>query len=476
MRRALTLSLLLALSGVPAASAAAPWSTPIAIGPSTQCAAAIAYGGSGAGLVSWSPSCVSGPRVTRLASTSGQVLATVPRVLAQPPVVYGNDRTVLVRRRLLTPATDFRHDSRTRLDIAFGRTSGTVAKARTLVTITNLEHLAFAGSPRGDLAVAWIEYRCLRDSQGTCLSERRRLRVAVRPAGQAFRAPVTIAADARSDGSELHDSDPAIGFGPQGDLVVAYSGRRAAPSRQPVVLTRVRRAGHGFGGALVAGPRQASSDIAAAVGPTGAVYVAWGTQDGGEQADRPYVVRAAYRSRTATRFRTAKVLDPGAGIARPPGRVALGVAPDGTATVAWSQVAGNPVTTYPVRVATSTPSGVFGPATQLAASGAVHDLATGPGGTTLVVWGSLADNPDQAEQIVAAIRPGGAAAFGAAELVSEPGEPSIAAAAFDPVTARPAVVWTARGAGTPGIRLATRPAVAATAARSSRTLCRHRDA
>ena len=154
MRRALTLSLLLALSGVPAASAAAPWSTPIAIGPSTQCAAAIAYGGSGAGLVSWSPSCVSGPRVTRLASTSGQVLATVPRVLAQPPVVYGNDRTVLLRRRLLTPATDFRHDSRTRLDIAFGRTSGTVARRAALVTITNLEHLAFAGSPRGDLAVA----------------------------------------------------------------------------------------------------------------------------------------------------------------------------------------------------------------------------------------------------------------------------------------------------------------------------------
>ncbi len=248
MRRALTFALLLTLSGASAASAAAPWSAPIAIGPSTQCAPAIAFGGSGAGLVSWSPSCVSGPRVTRLASTSGQVLATVPRVLAQPPVVYGRDRTVLLRQRLLTRATDFKHDSRTRLDVAFGRTSGSVGKARTLVTITNLEHLAFAGSPRGDLAVAWIEYRCRRDASGTCLSERRRLRVAVRPAGQAFRAPVTLAADARSDGSELHDTDPAIGFGPQGDLVVAYSGRRAAPSRQLVVLARVRRAGHGFGG------------------------------------------------------------------------------------------------------------------------------------------------------------------------------------------------------------------------------------
>ena len=170
MRRALILAVLLSVTGSPAALAAAPWSTPSAIGPSTQCAPALAYGTSGAGLVSWSRSCVSGTRSTILASTSGQVLATVPRVLAQPPVVYGRDRTVLLRQRLLTPATDFRHDSRTRLDVAFGRTSGTVGTARTLVTITNLEHVVFAGSPRGDLAVAWIEYRCRRDAQGDCLS------------------------------------------------------------------------------------------------------------------------------------------------------------------------------------------------------------------------------------------------------------------------------------------------------------------
>lgn len=473
MRRALAFALLLTLSGASAAFAAAPWSPPVAVGPSTQCAPALAFGGSGAGLVSWSPSCVSGPRVTRLASTSGQALATVPRVLAQPPVVYGRDRTVLLRQQLLTPATDFKHDSRTRLDVAFGRTSGSVGKARTLVTIANLEHLTFAGSPRGDLAVAWIEYRCRRDASGSCLSERRRLRVAVRPAGQAFRAPVTLAADARSDGSELHDSDPAIGFGPQGDLVVAYSGRRAAPSRQLVVLARVRRAGHGFGGAVVAGPRQASTDIAAAVTSTGAVYVAWGTQDGGEQADRPFVVRSAYRPAGAVRFRAPKVLDPGAAITRRPGRVALGVAPDGTATVAWTQAVGKPVT-YPVRVATAVAADTFAPFTQLAPSGAVHDLATGPGGTTLVVWGQIADNPDQAGQIVAAIRPGGAGAFSAAEPVSGTDGPSLAVAAFDPVTAQPSIVWTARQAGTPGVRLTTRPAVAARSTGSSHTLC-HRD-
>jgi hypothetical protein len=169
------------------------------------------------------------------------------------------------------------------------------------------------------------------------------------------------------------------------------------------------------------------------------------------------------------------VLDPGGAIARPPGRVALGVAPDGTATVAWSQAVGKPAT-YPVRVAISAFPNAFTSFTQLAPSGAVHDLATGPGGTTLVVWGQIADNPDQAEQIVAAIRPGGSGTFGAAEAVSGTDDPSTAVAAFDPVTGQPSIVWTARStSAAPGVRLATRPAVAARSTRSSHTLC-HRSA
>src|SRR3954469_10851527 len=169
MRRAIASVFTLALLGVPAtAGAAAPWSAPIAIGPSTQCAPAVAFGSVAAGVVSWSPSCVSGPRQTKLASTSGKLLRTVPRVLAQPLVAYGT-RTALLRQRLLTRATDFRHDSRTRLDIAFRRTSGTVGTARTLVTIKNLEHLTFVASPRGDLAVGWVEFACQRNAKGDCL-------------------------------------------------------------------------------------------------------------------------------------------------------------------------------------------------------------------------------------------------------------------------------------------------------------------
>lgn len=168
------------------------------------------------------------------------------------------------------------------------------------------------------------------------------------------------------------------------------------------------------------------------------------------------------------------MLDRGAGIARPRGRVALGVAPDGTATVAWSQAVGKPVT-YPVRVATAVFANAFPPFTQLAPSGAVHDLATGPGGTTLVVWGPIADNPDQAEQIVAAIRPSEPRIFGAAGAVSGADELSLAVAAFDPVSGQPSIVWTARKAGAAqGVRLATRLPLAAPATRSSHTLCHRR--
>ncbi len=478
MRRALTCVFLLALLGAPAAAdAAAPWSTPIAIGPSTQCAPSVAYGAGSAGIVGWSPSCVSGPRVTTIASTSGQVLRTVPRVLAQPIAVYGT-RTVLLRQRLLTRATDFKHDSRTRLDVAFGRTDGTVGAARPLVTITNLEHLAFASSPRGDLAVGWIEFSCTRDGSGNCLTERRRLRIAVRPAGKAFRPAVTLARDARTDGSELSDGDPVLAFGAQGDLVVAFTGRRTTRSHALVVLSRVRRANHGFGGALVVGPRRSSTDIDAGVTSTGAVFVAWGSQDGGEEANLPFVVRAARRAAGAAKFAAARVLDPGAGVSRSPGRVALGVAPDGTAAVAWSQAVGKPVTGFPVRVATSTTGGTFGSATDLAPFGAVQDVAVSAGGTVLVVWGLITlDDPQTAEQIVAGMLPGGTTAFGAPETVSELDRPSTADAAFDPVTGQATIVWTARKPTatltSPGVRLTTRPAVVAQPARAGHHACRH---
>jgi hypothetical protein len=78
---------------------------------------------------------------------------------------------------------------------------------------------------------------------------------------------------------------------------------------------------------------------------------------------------------------------------------------------------------------------------------------------------------------MAAVRPGGASSFGAAETVSGLDQPSIADAAFDPVTRQPVVVWTARKATAtltaPGVRLSRRTAVQASLARSFHHACRH---
>ena len=78
---------------------------------------------------------------------------------------------------------------------------------------------------------------------------------------------------------------------------------------------------------------------------------------------------------------------------------------------------------------------------------------------------------------MAAIRPGGAPSFGAAETVSDSDQPSIADAAFDPVSGQPVVVWTARKATatltSPGVRLSRRAAVQARLTRSLHHPCRH---
>ena len=472
-RGALTLLGLLTLAAVPASSsAAAPWSTPIAIGPSTPCAPGVAYGGAGAGIVSWTPSCVSGPKRTRLASASGAVLATLPRVPAAPLVAYGANRTALLRQRLLTSPTDFRHDSRTRIDIAFGRTDGSMAAARGIATIRNLEHLELAASPGGDLAVGWVEFRCRRSHEGECEANRRILRVAIRRAGHAFSRPVTVASDRRFTAGALADTNPALAFNGKGDLVVAYSGRRGGTGAS-VVLARVRRAGHGFGRTLVVGARRATTDIAAAYADTGAIEVVWGTQDGGEDANRPFVVRAARKAAGVRRFAAAQVLDHGAAIARPRGSVQVAITAAGVATAAWTQVLGKPVSGYPVRVATTGATGRFGAAATLAPLGAVDDLSLAADGTALLVFGRITTaDPDQAAQVMAAVRAPGAPSFGAVEAVSDADQPSVADGTFDPATGNAVVVWTARGT-TPsqaavGVRLATRAAAAPAPLRAAR--------
>jgi hypothetical protein len=156
-------------------------------------------------------------------------------------------------------------------------------------------------------------------------------------------------------------------------------------------------------------------------------------------------VHAAIRSARSARFGATQVLDPGGPAIRPHGRVALGVAHDGSAVVAWSSPHGSYRAGIhsAVRVATAGLRGRFGAQRELAPSGAVGDVAVGADGATIVVWSQLVPEEEERD-VIAAVRPRGASAFAAPEAVSPSEHAAMPVAAFDPRTGRPVVAWVAR--------------------------------
>src|SRR5436190_19850014 len=246
---------------------------------------------------------------------------------------------------------------------------------------------------------------------------------------------------------------PAIGFGSDG------TGRRSVREVDAFVA-RPRR---GFGPRLIVGPQNGFTNIAAAVNRAGKAVVAWGTQDGGEEANTPWTVRAATLPAGARTFRPAQTLYVSQGIDRPAATVALGLTDAGIATVAWSGVSGTrPSFTYPVLASTSDGAGRFGVPQEVAPNGALGDLALARDGRALLTWARVAGGSYQiTDQVFAALRPAGATAFGPPEAVAPPDVASEPHAAFDPVTGRPTVVWSARpnghdpslGVGTTGMFL-----------------------
>jgi hypothetical protein len=170
-------------------------------------------------------------------------------------------------------------------------------------------------------------------------------------------------------------------------------------------------------------------------------------------------VYAAVRSAGSARFSAAQALDRGGPAIRPNGRVAFAVGRDGSAVVAWS----SPLGSYSaglrsaVRVATAGPLGRFGAQSELAPSGAVGDVAIGAGGAAIVVWSQVAGEEEPLDSI-AAVRPAGASAFATPEPVSPRESASYPAAAFDPRSGQPVVVWTGTPAGSLGqvLRMARR--------------------
>ena len=431
---------------LPAAPAPAdpPWSAPVTIAAGIPAVSEPTIGFASSGLavlsarLSTEANGVPSHGFSRLfgQQPDGSFVGRARLVLAAPPAPYGANRLALLR----VPLTA---GERTVADLAapasslgygYGRSGGplevSVEGYRRFTQRADPFSGAIAANARGDVVAAWVEH----------LRGRDHLVAALRRAGGAFGRPAVI----RGSGTF---SAASVAMSPDGDALVAYQ-RTTRRSRGPIVRrveARVRRAGHAWGAPQRLGASSGFSAIDTAAAAGGRLVVAWGTQDGGEEAGTPWIVRAAVRARGANTFQSAQELEHSQGVERPAGQVAAAMAPDGTATVAWSSIVGTGFPhVYPARVASATGDGAsFGVVQTLALSAAVGDVTSDAQGNALVVAATLPTPGDNqtSDQVLASLRPAGAAVFAAPELISAPERARLPRAAFDPVTHRPAVVW-----------------------------------
>ena len=412
------------------AQAAAPWSAPLTLGPPSNGSEAvgIGFGPRGEGLLSWRLGATSfvaalrGDGVLGPARRLPDDLAAGPAQAVGPLPTLPGARAIVVMRRLLprtARTSTTTPQDRTRLTWAVVRSDASLGPVRTLAVADCLTcQVRLAVNWLGEAIAVW------RDDRGMT-------RAAWRPAGGRFGAPVTIIG---RPGGQYPDFSAAIGV--DGRALVVDAGN--------VVRARVRTRNRGFGPVMPVGRGNESTDVTAAISNGGRSIVAWGSQDGGEEANKPWIVRAARLSRGGRRFSSTQTLDPGAGINRPEGRIALGFTPGGKATVAWSSVATGGAGEFGVMAAAAPTGGRFGAAQQLAPSGAVGAVSVRRDGAAVVVWSALLGS-QQPVQVFGAVRPAGATAFGAPEAIGVPEAgffPPIVA--LDPVSGRPTTAWGSR--------------------------------
>ena len=450
------------------ALAAPPWSEPAPVGAAAPAVGrqAIAFASNGTALVSWrvNRSASGGPAQDRdlLATlTPGGTLTewgTAPDRLAAPPAVLPGGRVALLREPIVADTNVV--PRRIRLSLSVGSLTRPVPRGRSrqVASYTRVPSDAGAGpamavGPRGRLAIVWMAYRGDEFGFG-----RFRVQLAVRRPDGRFERTRTVASGALQ--SERTTNSVAVAFGARRDIVVAYELSRPAPGRPEIVVRTLRR-GRRFDRQQVLGPHAGLVGLEVKAAPSGRTIVAWATQDGGEQADTPSVVRAALRAPGARRFGPTLVMDPGDGIERVPGRLCLAMAPDGSAVLAWSNVRGrSPDWSFPARVAIAEAGAGFGPIAELTPNGGVADAIARSDGAMLVAWARPDSLIDAPPQTFAALRSGAGQPFGPPELIGESsptaGYDRGLEAAFDPRTGRPTVVWSPSGPGSNAVQLATR--------------------
>jgi prepilin-type processing-associated H-X9-DG protein len=435
-----------------AADAAPPWSAPADVGPGHDAVAApaLAIAPDGNGLAGWNvhTNVPVGPRPAGWVQDAGRVLRltqgegfgevrALPDQVVAGPALDAAGRGVVVRGRLLADG------GRTRLTWSAVNAAGAVGTPRPLGIAKAYTSPGLAVDARGDALVAWAEY-APRDRARPLT-----VKAAWRPAGAArFQAPRTLfrTGDVQSD--YLGSVQVAVNASGRG-IVVFADGHATRAGLKRHVYAWPARVGRAFGARLTAGGHDGVVDAAAVLAPDGRATVAWGSQDGGEEANRPWVVRVASLGAGARRFDGVKVLDTGAA-SRTMGRVALAVDGAGRVTLAWTGVRRDATVpqgfAFPVLATTSDGRGGWGAVQALAPMGAVGGVATRADGTAVVTWARVVQY-QVTDQATAAVRAAGATAFGPGEPIADPDHAGPPAVAFDPATGAPVALWSARPNG-----------------------------
>ena len=411
MRRTLVATLALAsafAAAAPAASAAPPWSVPGTV-PASQAVnpftIAMSLGNGDRGALGYTSSVPPASGCTQIASVAGVGIGAPgsprslsPYDLAAPPVAYANIHSILVQRRTLDARC-----TTSRLAVSFASLPGTIGTRRVLDDSVRLKGVALAANAKGQAAIAWTEDKGYVGRR----AKPDRLYLSLRPAGGRFGTPTVIVGSGKLSGV-------SVAYGARGDLLVAFE-RQSISSSGSTGLRRVqarfRRAGHGFGAITDLGPHQGVTDIVTAVTPGGRAYVAWGTQDGGIEANDPFNVYAATKAAGPHSFQAARQLFSGRGgdVVRPGGRPGLGTNGE-HGLLAFTGIGnGGPGvgTIRPVLTSVTDDDGRFGPPLPVAGgNGPVGGLAVQPDGTATIVWAGQTPGPaEEATGIFAATRP-----------------------------------------------------------------------
>jgi hypothetical protein len=376
---------------------APPWSPPEPVAGAPDAAARLEAAPGGGGLLTYGVPSIDGSRTSAFGAPIDRdgVVGPARRIgrglSVDALVLYGGDR-------VLAAGTRVGRDRRP-IGVAFGRVGSKLGRTRTVVRRAGFA-LALDANRAGDAAL--VASRCVRARCGRTTPV-----LAVRRRGLRFGRPVALGPAGRVTAA-------AASVNARGDVLAVWA-------RNGVMYARVRRAGGRLGRRQRLGAAYGFQQISAELGSQRRAVVAFGAQgiiEGEPEGPfRAWVATAPAGGRFGARRRLETVAASGDGTYVAGGRVRAALRPGG-ATVAWTGREGD---RFVVRAAD-----VGGDTQTVSAPGrhaVLGDLAGGPDGRLVVAWidGVRGATPVADPTVQAAIRPAGAAAFGAPEAVTAPG-------------------------------------------------------